>query len=87
MKLPTIKVRDAKGCAWRARYLYLNDQKVAHLSVDPNDGTKPTLSGSVMGRTFRVNLPTLHWRTDAGPIYTRAYQIVRHFWHKVDGRF
>ena len=95
MMLPKIKILSSKGCAWRALYLNVNDRQVAHLSVDPNNGSKPEMSGSLsppMGEheiryEFRVPLPTLHWRSNASPGYLRAYRAVRMFWHKVDGRY
>lgn len=85
--LKNIEVRDAGGAAWRARYVYRGGRKVAHLGIDPNDGVKPTLFGSVGGRSFRVGLPTVPWRVGAGRLYLSAYKASRWFWHGMDGRY
>lgn len=78
------------GCAWRAVYLYVGAQQVAHLGVDPGDGVKPKLFGGLdVGpvHSFRVALPAVRWRNEMSPLRMRAYQLSKAFWHNVDGRF
>jgi len=82
-----IKMMTANGSAWRAVYLFVNDRQVAHLGVDPNDGVKPVAFGGVLSHGFRVGLPHVPWRSNAGSMYVRAYKASSMFWHKVDGRY
>ncbi len=82
-----LEVVRAEKCAWRARYVYVNGNQVAHIGVDPHDGNKPQVFGGIGPWNFRIRLPTLPWRINAGPLYVRAYQLVRKFWFGVDGRY
>lgn len=82
-----VEVVGAGGSAWRGRYLYVNDRKVAHLGVDPDHGVKPRLFGSVMGKEFHLPLPTLHFKSPASPLRMATYKAVHRFWHNVDGRY
>jgi len=83
----TLELADGGGAAWRARYLYVNGAKVAHIGVDPNNGVTPQCFGSLLGRDFRFGLPTLRWKTDMGKLHLAAYKVVNRFWHNVDGRY
>lgn len=82
-----VEVADAGGASWRARYLYVNGSKVAHIGVTPNGGTKPQLFGSVAGREFRLPLPTVRWKYPCSPLRMAAYKVVHQFWHNMDGRY
>src|ERR1700677_3891769 len=84
MKLQVVK---ATGCAWRARYLYLDGKKIAYIGVDPNRDTAPQLFGGVAGRNFRFKLPYVSFRNTSSPLYLRAYKMSQAFWHGVDGRY
>lgn len=82
-----VELETARGCAWRARYLRVNGRQVAHLGVDPNDGTRPQLFGRIFARSFRFALPTVHWKHPMSPLRSRLYGAVHLFWHMVDGRY
>lgn len=87
-----LKVSFAAGCAWRAIYLYLNERQIAHIGVDPNNGTRPQAFGGiaipkVWDKSFRVGLPTLRFKHPMSPVRSKAYSLVHTFWHKVDGRY
>ncbi len=84
-----IEIKTAKECAWRALYLRVNGQQIAHVGVDPNNGTRPVLFGGcdLLWRHFRIRLPSVPWRSNAGKVYSCAYTISQRFWFGVDGRF
>lgn len=91
-----LKVAFAAGCAWRAIYISLNGKQVAHIGVDPNNGTRPQAFGGIAGgrtsetnwsHAFRLNLPTLRFKHPMSPLRSKAYGVVHTFWHKVDGRY
>lgn len=82
-----IKIMDGGGAAWRARYVYVNGDKVAHLGIDPDGGRRPALFGSLAGKEFRVNLPTVPWKYPSSALYLRAHKLSSEFWHGLDGRF
>jgi len=92
---PSQRVRY-DGCAWRAVYLYVGNQQVAHLGVDPGDGVTPKIFGGVnvglvhsfrLIHSFRVALPAVRWRNEMSPLRMRVYRLSKAFWHNVDGRF
>jgi hypothetical protein len=86
--MSTIEIKTAEGCAWRARYLYINGQQVAHVSIDPRDGTDPQCSGSLGRFSFRFRLPRIPWRmATRNTLFMHAYQASQRFWHGVDGRY
>ncbi len=82
-----LKIMAATKCAWRARYLYINDRKVAYIGIDPNEGVNPQMFGGIIGKTFRFRLPSLSWKYPCSSIRTAAYKAVRTFWHNMDGRY
>jgi hypothetical protein len=94
-----ITITRAEKCAWRALYIRYGTTQIAHIGVDPNDGNRPQLFGGIAGRrdctggrkatlfSFRVGLPTMHWRSNMGPVRLAIYKAVRRFWHNVDGRY
>ncbi len=82
-----VEVANGGGAAWRARYVYVNGAKVAHIGVDPGDGWKPECFGSVAGKEFRFRLPTLKWKHPCSPVRKAAYKVVSEFWANMDGRY
>lgn len=83
----TVAVESAKGCAWRARYLYLNGRQIAHIGVDPNNGVKPKAFGGVGGMSFRFTLPWVAWRYNASPLLRPLERMSSWFYHNLDGRY
>lgn len=87
-----IRIAFADGCAWRAVYFYYRHsdglmRKFLHLSIDPSDCyTRPTFSGSVGRWSWRIRLPVVRWKPNAGPVRRVMYSLSSRFWHGMDGR-
>jgi hypothetical protein len=82
-----IRILDGGCAAWRARYLYVNERKVAHIGIDPTGSHGPQMFGSLLGRSFRFGLPHVRWQYPASPLRMRLYKASSHFWHMMDGRY
>jgi hypothetical protein len=101
-KTPLWRIANARGCAWRGRYLYRGQHLLARFVIDPNNGnSSPTLgfafpvgwrtagSGMICPRLVEghIPLPSVAWRINMSPARLRAYQLSAWFWHKMDGRY
>lgn len=82
-----IKIATAEGAAWRARYVYLDARKIAHIGVDPTASKGPQAFGSIAGHEFRFNLPTLRYANNMSPLRLRLFKLSQRFWHNMDGRY
>lgn len=82
-----LEIKNAGGAEWRARYVYVNERKVAHIGVVPNNGVNPELFGSLAGKEFRLPLPTVKWKHPCNPLRFAAWKVVHTFWHNMDGRY
>lgn len=85
-------IRFSERCAWRAVYLYRaasdgSQRQLAFLSVDPTTDFGPRFSGRVGPFSWRMPLPRVPWRSNAGPIYRWAATLSSRFWHRLDGRY
>jgi hypothetical protein len=80
------KVMKAEKCAWRARYVFVNDRKVFHLGFDPEQ-SRPQLFGSLLGREFRLRVPTIRWSQHLKGIKLKLWRLQHSFLHNMDGRY
>ena len=81
-----LEIKDASHAAWRARYVYLDGRKIAHLGFDP-DSSNPQVFGSVNGHEFRFRVPTIRWTYPMAPWKLKLYMIQNQFLHNMDGRY
>jgi hypothetical protein len=83
-------VTTASECAWRGLYVYVRGRQLARVTLDPNNGTKPTLTvalpigwyrsctGEIHPRLIapRIPLPYIPWRWCMATGYARPVLAV-----------